>query len=520
MNSLSAALGDTLGAQKVERPAVPSGPYVVVGLGRAGCSAADALASVAAGERVIAWDCASAGRVRGEARRLRRHGIDVRLGGDGLSALDAAGVGATVIKSPGIDPNIALLRCARQRGLDVLDELELGWRLTRGPIVGVTGTNGKSTTSKLLVEVLAAAGQKAQLAGNTDFGVPLSAAAGMDRRIAGAEDWIVCEVSSFQLETTLAFLPEIAVFTNLTPEHLARHHSMGSYGATKQRMFVRGEHVAPVAVINFDDGFGRQLAGDVAAAGGRVLSYGFAPDADVRIERADWNMRQAWLSLRTPDGGVELTTGLPGAYNARNVAGAFAVGHVLGLSSARIAEALDGIAPPPGRWEILTEYERFDVIVDFAHNPDGIRQLLETARALTSARDGAALRTVLGATGAQHSQKAREVGGIARALSDHLILTTGTLTGDPGDPRLVRLGELRRAASSGGALEVVLDRRAAIERALTVARPGDVVVVLGIGALSHLVLDASGTTCPFDDRQAVRESLHRAKRASRAEALA
>jgi UDP-N-acetylmuramoyl-L-alanyl-D-glutamate--2,6-diaminopimelate ligase len=493
----------------VNRPPIPRGPYLVVGLGLAGCAAADALSSAGAGgERVVAWDCVSAGRMRGIARRLSRREVEVQLGGDGLSALDVAGPSATVIKSPGIDPNIPLLREARQRGLDVLDELELGWRLNSRSIVGVTGTNGKSTTSKLLVAVLGAAGHTSRLAGNTEFGVPLSAVE-MDEQSTGAEDWVVCEVSSFQLETTVAFLPEIAVFTNLTAEHLARHRNMRSYGAVKRRMFVRGERVAPISVVNFDDSFGRHLASEVTAAGGRALSYGFAPDADVRIERADWNMREAWLRLRAPDGSVELTTRLPGAYNASNVAGAFAVGHALGLPAARIAEALEGIAPPPGRWELLAEHESFDVIVDFAHNPDGIRQLLETARTLTGARDGAALRTVLGATGAQHSQKASEVGGIARELSDHLILTTGTLTGDPGDPRLVRLGELRRAASSGGKLEVVLDRSEAIEHALAAARPGDVVVVLGVGALSHLVLDVSGTICPFDDRQAVREGLER-----------
>lgn len=504
---------------RVDRPAVPRGPYLVVGLGRAGCAAVDALGRCGApGERVIAWDCASAGRMRGVARRLSRRGVEVRLGGDGLSALDLAGLGATVIKSPGIDPNIPLLRQVRRRGLEVLDELELGWRLAPRPIVGVTGTNGKSTTAKLLVAVLEAAGHHSRLAGNTEFGVPLSAVE-MDERSTGAEDWVVCEVSSFQLETTVAFLPEIAVFTNLTPEHLARHRSMRSYGVIKQRMFMRGERVAPVSVVNFDDSFGQRLASEVSAAGGRVVSYGFAPDADVRIERADWNMREAWLSLQAPDGRVELTTRLPGAYNASNVAAAFAVGHSLGLPAARIADALEGIAPPPGRWELVAEHERFDVIVDFAHNPDGVRQLLKTARALIGAREGAALRTVLGATGAQHSQKARQVGGVARALSDHLILTTGTLTGDPGDPRLVRLGELRRAASSGGKLEVVLDRGAAIEHALAAAKPGDVVVVLGVGALSHLVLDASGTVCPFDDRQAVRQGLERVGK-TRSRALA
>ena len=192
------------------------------------------------------------------------------------------------------------------------------------------------------------------------------------------------------------------------------------------------------------------------------------------------------------------------------------MGHSLGLPAARTAQALEGISGPPGRWEVVTEIESFDVIVDFAHNADGIRQLLETARAVVSARGGA-LRTVLGATGLREPAKARAVGGLARALSDHLILTTGTA---PRDPRIVRLEELRWAATTGGGLEIVLDRRAAIERVIAAARPGDVVAVLGIGALPHLVLDAAGTTCAFDDRQAARESLRRAVSREHAEACA
>lgn len=220
-------------------------------------------------------------------------------------------------------------------------------------------------------------------------------------------------------------------------------------------------------------------------------------------------MREARVSLRTPDGHVECTTNLPGRYNASNLAAAFAMGHSLGLSMEAVASTLEGAGGPPGRWEIITEFHSFDVVVDFAHNPDGISQLLETARAVTDARGGA-LRVVYGATGRGDPAKARRIGGLARALSDHLILTTGTI---PRETRITRLGELWRAATEGGALELVLDRREAIERAITAAQPGDVVAVLGLGALEHQVLDAAGTVCAFDDRQAVRETL-RGTRAS------
>jgi UDP-N-acetylmuramoyl-L-alanyl-D-glutamate--2,6-diaminopimelate ligase len=471
-----------------------------VGLGRAGRAAANALIASPTAEHVLAWDRSTTGDIRGVARRLRRRGVDVLLGGDGLAAIEVAGPDATVIKSPGIDLDIPLLERARACGLNVLDELELGWRLSRRPIVGVTGTNGKSTTAKLIAAVLEGAGHRTQLVGNTEFGPPLSA--------AGTGEWVVCEVSSFQLEASPSFLPDIAVFTNLTPEHLTRHLTMERYGAAKRLMFVRDERTAGTTIVNHDDPFGRRLAQDVVAVGGRVLSYGFDHGADIKIELADWNMHEARLTLSTPAGAVECSTRLPGAYNASNTAAAFAVGYSLGLPLEKTAQALADVGGPPGRWEVITESEPFDVIVDYAHTPDGIRQLLEAVRAVVDIREGAALRTVFGAVGLRDPEKARESARLARALSDHLILTTGSA---PRDPRIQRLAELREAASAGGVLEVVLERRAGIERAIAAAAPGDVVVVLGLGALQRLVLDAAGTTAPNDDRQVVRETLARTR---------
>jgi UDP-N-acetylmuramoyl-L-alanyl-D-glutamate--2,6-diaminopimelate ligase len=482
----------------MERPALPRGTYLVVGLGKAGSAAVQALLSCRAAERVLAWDSASTAPVRGVARRLRGRRVEVSLGGDGRSALADAGSAATIVKSPGIDFETPIIQCAEERGLCVLDELELGWRMSRGPIIAVTGTNGKSTTTRLLAAVVEASGERAELAGNTEFGPPLSA--------AGSAGWTVCEVSSFQLEACPSFLPDIAVFTNLTPEHLTRHLTMERYGAAKRRLFVRAGRAAPVAVINLDDPFGGRLAREVTQAGGRVLTYGFAGAADVQIERADWDMRRARLSMRTPDGRLECPTRLPGAYNASNVAAAFAMGHALGLSARRVAEALARVRAPAGRWELVSGSAPFDVLVDYAHTPDGIRQLLQSVRAAVRGRNGARVRTVFGAVGLRDSEKARESARVVSMLSDQLILTTGSA---PRDPRMVRLDELRRAAASEGAVEVVLARRAAIERAIGAASPGDVVAVLGLGALGRQVLDAAGSIAPHDDREAAREILAR-----------
>ncbi len=149
----------------MDRPPLTRGPYLVAGLGRAGQAAVAALRTNEAAERVIAWDAADAGGVRAIARGMRRQGVEVVLGGDGSAALDAAGSRATVIKSPGIDARKHIFRAARERGMEVFDELELGWRVSRGPIVGVTGTNGKSTTAKLVAAVLEAAGKPAPVVG-------------------------------------------------------------------------------------------------------------------------------------------------------------------------------------------------------------------------------------------------------------------------------------------------------------------------------------------------------------------
>jgi UDP-N-acetylmuramoyl-L-alanyl-D-glutamate--2,6-diaminopimelate ligase len=480
------------------RLSLPQGPYLVVGLGKAGQAATDALLAIFGAEGIHAWESKTVGDARTVARRLRRRGVDVQLGGDGLDALDAVGLGGTVVKSPGIDFEIPVLRTAVARGLELFDELELGWRISKRPIVGVTGTNGKSTTAKLVAAVLQGAGQDAHLAGNTEFGPPLS--------MAPAEGWIVCEVSSFQLQASPSFLPDIAVFTNLTPEHLTRHLTMESYGAAKRAMFVRNEHTAGTSIVNYDDPYGRRLARDVASLGGSVLSYGFDADADVRIEQADWDMCEARLRLRTPAGIARCSTRLPGAHNAANAAAAFAVGLSLGLPTETIARSLSAVDPPPGRWEVITESQPFDVVVDYGHTPDGIRQALATARRVVDAREDATLRTVFGAVGLRDREKAQESGRVAGELSDHLVLTTGSA---PRGPRVVRLAELRRAGDSGAEVETVLERRAAIERAIARAQPGDVIVVLGLGALQRIVLDAAGTVMPNDDRQMVRETLAR-----------
>lgn len=474
---------------------LPRAPVFVAGMGRAGEAALELLAGAIGVSGLSAWDSNDGKVLKAKAARWRARGLRIALGGDGLDALRAAGASATIVKSPGIDFDTPLMRAAAAQGRDVIDELELGWRAAAGPVFAVAGTNGKSTTCALLASVLHAAGRPAQLVGNTEFGPPLSSA----RRDAA----IVCEVSSFQLEAAPTFLPDIAIFTNLSLEHLPRHGSMQVYGDVKQRMFVRGDRTCGASIVNIDDERGRRILAAARQAGGKAISYGFSSDADVRIDEARWTMREAHTRVQATGRAFSIESRLPGRHNALNIAAACAFAEAAGLDLDAVDSGVRAAVAPAGRWQRIDEGQDFDVVVDYAHTPDGLFQFLSAARAVTSAR-GSALRTVFGAVGLPDPPKARGCAEAARSLSDQLVLTSGSA---PRSPRLVRLRELRDAARPIGPVEIKLERRDAIAYAIASARPGDVVAILGLGALRSMALDASGSAWPNDDRQTARNIL-------------
>jgi UDP-N-acetylmuramoyl-L-alanyl-D-glutamate--2,6-diaminopimelate ligase len=471
------------------RPELPPGPYAVAGLRRAGLAAVEALCRIAPAGEVVACDRAPSSVPKRVRRNLREAGVQVLLGPDGES-LGFARAPRTLIKSPGIGPDAAVLRNARRLGIAVLDELELGWRISEAPMLAVTGTNGKTTVACLARAVLAAAGMTATVAGNTEFGPPLSA-------VEPGPDWIVCEASSFQLEGCPDLLPEVAVFTNLTRDHLVRHRTMRRYGEAKRRLFVRGTAVVPHAVIDIADGFGRALADELQARGGRVVRVGFDRVADYAIRDVRWDLRSAVVDLRTPSGALILETRLPGVHNARNVAAAVALGDLFGVPRARLADAIATQDPPPGRLERLNLGHDHELVLDTAASPDAVEQVLRTMRA--AIRPGARLHVVLGVLGTPDLGHQHALGRAAGELSDKLILTSGSLR--PNAPVRTLDALSRGAASAGGAsVEVISQRREAIGAALRAARPTDMVAVLGRGALTEAVSDRW-----LDDRAILRE---------------
>ena len=482
------------------RAPLPAGPYLVAGLGRAGLAAARALAEHATPAAVTACDSATFPEVMAAKRELEARGINVIVGESAAASVQTDPPPGCVVKSPGIAFAAPLIAAATSRGIPVIDEAELAWRLDDRPLVAVTGTNGKSTTCQLLRAVLEAAGRHPIMGGNAQFHPPLSA---LPRRRGAI---VVGEISSFQLEGCPDLLPEAAVFTNLSLDHLDRHGTLRRYGECKRRLFLREDRCVPVAAVNVGDPFGAQLAGELDERGSTVVRYGGA-DAEFRVARAEWSLDRGWLSVITPAGELDLEVHLPGRHNADNVLAALAAAHGLGIDPEPAARALEASRPVPGRFERVDGPGEVDVIVDYAHNPDGIRAAVETARHTLAERPGARVTVVLSALAIDAEPQRRAMGRVAAELADALVLTTERWAPFEPHDRLPTGLEEGARESPGVDCDVVLERRAAIDRAIRASAPGDVVLVLGRGAQDELLFDGPGDPQPFDDRIEARLAL-------------
>ena len=385
----------------------------------------------------------------------------------------------------------------------MLDEAELGWRLEDRPVIGITGTNGKSTLAHLACRLLGGDFATPVLGGNTIYGPPLSALG----RLEG--DCVVAELSSAQLEFAPALLPEVAVLSGFSADHLKRHGTMARYAECKRRIFMRGERSTPIAVINVDSGLGRGLAREVEERGGRTLTYGVAQDAQFRLEHCAWGLDWNQLSARTPGGSLELRTRLPGRHNAINALGAIALAEALGLERGAAVAGIEGVPGLPARFELAsTAADPLDVVLDFAHNAEGMRESLATARRVLDSRDGGGrLLAVVSSLSLASTEERREMGRIAAELGDRVIATIGTAGRSGAERRPQELREGAAAANPGAPCEVILDRGDAIAEAVRAARAGDLVLVVGRGDAGTPVRTPSGEARPFDDRAVIRDLL-------------
>jgi UDP-N-acetylmuramoylalanine--D-glutamate ligase len=313
------------------RPPLPEGPYLVFGLARSGVSAA--LALRARGAEVIGCDSGHAGTsaLDAAAGRLSAAGVEVHLDASGDALAARAG---TLIKSPGVPQHAPLVAAARARGLPVLGELELGWRLLQNEFVAVTGTNGKTTTTEWIGHIHREAARPVAVAGNV--GTAVTSLVGS---ISDAAT-IVCEASSFQLEDTTAFSPEVAVLLNLAPDHLDRHGTYADYVAAKLRIFAnQGNDDVAIAPVDLD----------VEDLGGCARRVPFGAGGAELSERAGY----LWWDEEPLVATNEIS--LPGAHNRANAMAAAAACLARGLERDAVAAGLRSFPGVAHRLERVAE---------------------------------------------------------------------------------------------------------------------------------------------------------------------
>jgi UDP-N-acetylmuramoyl-L-alanyl-D-glutamate--2,6-diaminopimelate ligase len=283
------------------------------------------------------------------------------------------------------------------------------------------------------------------------------------------------------------------VFTNLTQDHLDFHGTIERYFDAKRRLFLAGER--PPAAVNVGDPYGRRIAEALRAAGhDRLLTFGLVDDADIRADHLE--LGPGGASFRAD--GLAVRTRLRGRFNVENVLGAVAAGRLLNLRDDAIVDGVWKLEGVPGRFEAVDEGQPFTVLVDYAHTPDSLQNVLHAARRLTEAR----LICVFGCGGDRDRTKRPLMGRIASELADHVIVTSDNPRSE--EPNAI-IAEI--LAGADPRVEVEPDRRAAIAQAVDAAGPGDVVVIAGKG--HEQGQEIKGRKIPFDDREVAREALRR-----------
>jgi UDP-N-acetylmuramoyl-L-alanyl-D-glutamate--2,6-diaminopimelate ligase len=378
-------------------------------------------------------------------------------------------------------------------------------------LVGVTGTNGKTTTTYIVESILKAAGRPAAVFGTIEYRGP-----GFDftaerttpeapdleklfRQVADADcKYAVMEVSSHAIEMKrverLQF--EVAVFTNLSRDHLDFHHDMESYFQAKRKLFAGLSGTLPrVLVLNSDDARFEDLR---SIDPQRVISYGMKVAADICPIRHEFGWEATDAMFKTPIGELEVRTTLMGKANLFNIGAAIGVGIALGLPADAIAHGIQQLRCVPGRFESVIAGQPFRVIVDYAHTDDALEKVLKSAREITEGR----LIVVFGCGGERDRTKRPLMGEVASRQSDYAIVTSDNPRGE--DPKAI-VEEIEKGMKGGNYL-IELDRREAIHKALAEARKGDTVLIAGKG---HETYQMIGTTSrPFDDRLVAKELLH------------
>ena len=422
------------------------------------------------------------------------------------------GAAALVVERP-LEVDVPQLVVASSReAMAVAADVFFGEPTTELDVAGVTGTNGKTTTAFLLRSMLEASGRRAGLVGTVEWIVggehrpaPFTTPESIDlqrllREMLGAGDTSVA-VEASSHGAALRRLDRVRfdalVFTNLSQDHLDLHGTMDEYYDAKRRLFTGA--LPPPAAVNVGNDWGRRLADELRDRHrAPLVTFGLVDDAEVRPE----NLEVSAAGSRFRAAGIDVETSLRGLFNVENALGAVAAGLLLDLEEGDIAAGIDAVTVVPGRFEAVDAGQPFTVLVDYAHTPDSLSSALHSARELTDGR----VIVVFGAGGDRDRGKRPLMGRVAAELADVVIVTSD----NPRSEEPLRIIE-DVLLGAGLDVEVDPDRRSAIERAVAVAEPGDVVLVAGKGHEQGQVV--GDTIHAFDDRDVVREALARIVRA-------
>jgi len=386
-------------------------------------------------------------------------------------------------------------------------------------VTGITGTNGKSTTAYLMESILTAAGRKSALIGTIEYHVAgkvypaphttpeaLELARLFSEALGQGATDAVMEVSSHALAQERVFgVPfDVAVFTNLTRDHLDYHNTMEEYFAAKRILFQGCGTDAPRAcVTNLDDAYGAKLAVFSRKRSSVVLTYGWAR-GDFHAENVDINPRGTRFDIATPQEKIPVFSPLIGRVNVYNILAAAAASYARGCASQLIARGIESLTHVPGRFERVDCGQPFTVVVDYAHTDDALRNLTALAREFVSRSAGSArVITVFGCGGDRDRAKRPLMGEAAGRGSDFVVLTSDNPRSE--DPCAIMNDALVGLQKTGVKYSVEVDRRKAIALAIREARPGDIVLLAGKG--HEKVQVTRDGSHPFDDVEVAREAM-------------
>lgn len=429
------------------------------------------------------------------------------------------GAAALVVERVPEDVDIPYVRVPNsRRALALLSAAILGNPADSLTMVGITGTNGKTTTAYLVEAVLKVAGNNPGLLGTIEAHI-----GGETRHLSNTtpesldlhkmfaemkeagQDAAVMEVSShaLALDRTYGIPFDIAVFTNLTQDHLDFHGDMESYFQAKSMLFTRlgtksVRARCPYAIINIDDPYGERLY-QLMHNRVPVITYGRKAEADVRAYNVEADPCGISFNMECRSGRSEVHLNLSGVFNLYNALAAIAVGCALRVPIEKSVSAVESVNAVPGRFQLVREGQDFTVIVDYAHTPDGLENLLKSARVITEGK----LSVVFGCGGDRDTGKRAIMGRIASELADKVFITTDNPRSE--DPEAIAEQIIKGTVSGKAEIEVVLDRAQAIRLAISEAKRGDTVLIAGKGHETYQKFH--DRTVSFDDREQARKAL-------------